>query len=98
MSHSAAGGSFGMSEEETTALRRDISEIKDKLKAIDNDLKFGFANLPCAEMGERVAKAEQRLDNGSQSAISSRAWVAIIGGWFFTLAGLAIALLIAYKK
>ena len=82
----------GMSEEEVKSLWRDVTEIKASLKLMDTNIRESFAKLPCTQIIERVAKAEQRLDNGSSQSNSNRAWIAVmisflgmLVGWIFTI-------------
>ena len=84
--------SEGMSDEEVKSLWRDVTEIKASLKLMDQNIRESFAKLSCSEMRERIAKSEQRLDNGSSQSNSNRAWIAVmlsflgmLVGWIFTI-------------
>lgn len=87
-----------MSEEQVTRFFSDIAEIKATIKDLDRDMRHSLAALPCSEMMQRVARNEQRLDNSGKNKASSRAWIAIVAGWFLTIVGLVAALVVAYKK
>ena len=87
-----------MSEEEVKSLWRDITEIKASLKLMDANIRDSFARLPCAEMRERVAKNEQRLQNDSTNTASSRAWISLVIVSVFTVVGWALTLFIALRK
>ena len=95
--HDAEWGA-GMSDEEVKSLWRDVTEIKASLKIMDQNIRESFAKLPCTEMVQRVAKAEQRLDNGSQNTASSRAWVSLIVVCIFTVIGWGVTLFVAFRK
>ena len=91
-------GGIGMSEEDVKSLWTDVTEIKASLKLMDANIRESFAKLPCGEMGQRVAKAEQRLDNSSQDKISSRAWVGLAIVCVLTVLGWGVTLFVAFRK
>ena len=74
-----------MSEEQISSLWKDIAEIKTAIK--DLDKKLEVRDQQVKENCVKIAKLEQRMDNGAAVSSSSRAWVGILAAGFLTFVG-----------
>lgn len=89
-------GGFGMSQDDVQSLWKSIDEIKDILKENRKELQQSLAAIK--DNCIKIAKIEQRLENGVANAASSRQWVGMAVAWFLTISGWAITIILFLLK